>query len=199
MPLSPGDLLDAQRAHGHVVFDDGPYDLNLIALRRKPGTLDSFDDLLAVVYRAKAGAPWTAEFFACTTDPGKPSIESPKRRDGTAVVALGQHRGAFTFGRHKGQYPCLVPTGPIPVVRYKSAEDYAAGKGVPSTSTGIQIHRASAVRTSTVVGPWSEGCVVLATATDLIRLLALCELQNANGLGAKFSLSVLEWPAHRWP
>lgn len=191
--LTPADLIAAQREHEHVVFDAGPYDLNLVLLRRQPGTLDAFDDLFCVLYRTARGAPWTLETFACTADPGKASITHPMRRDGTAVIALGQHRGAYTFGRHKGKYECLVPTRPIPVVRYLSAEDYAACRGAGSTSSSVQIHRANPVRASTVVGPWSEGCVVLAHPGSLDRLLALGRLQEHAGRGSRFSLSVLDW------
>jgi hypothetical protein len=191
--LTPGDLISAQKELGHVVFDAGPYDLNLVVLRRQPGTLDAFDDLFCVLYRASGAAPWLLETFACTADPGKASITRPTRRDGTAVIALGQHRGAYTFGRHKGKYECLVPTRPIPVVRYLSAEDYAAARGTESTSSSVQIHRANATRASTVVGPWSEGCVVLAHPGSLDRVLVLARSQEIAGRGSRFSLSVLDW------
>jgi hypothetical protein len=191
--LTVSDVLALQRNHGHVVFDGGAFDLNLVLLRRTPGTLDAFDDLLLVLYRDAPGAPWTLETFACTADPGKASIERPTRRDGTAVLDLGQHRGAFTFGRHKGRYACFVPTRALPVTRYRSEADYAAGRGAGSTSNAIQIHRASATRASTVVGPWSEGCVVLAAPESLARLLALGRAQVNAGHGDRFSLSVVPW------
>ena len=108
-------------------YDGGrAWNLNLVLWRRVPGTLDAWDDLLLCAYRPTSSLPVVAT-WRCTADPGKPSVEHPRRRDGTAQLAQGQHRGGFTFGMHHGDYRCLVPTRPLPVLRYRSAEDFEAG------------------------------------------------------------------------
>ena len=164
--------------------------LNIVVLRCTPGTLDAFDDMLVVVYRSPDGATqlWAAR---CTADPGKPSREHPKRRDGTAVVAVCQLVDGFAIGKHHDDYFCLVPIVPVPVLRYTAIDDQV---GDPSTSNATQIHRASASHESTVVGPWSEGCIVLANPVDFAVLMGMVHAQVADGF-AKFTVSLLEWPA----
>ena len=180
-------------AKGFALFDGGSFDLNLIALRNTPGTLDAFDDLLVCLYKDEQGRPQYRTWI-CTTDPGKPAIEHPTRSDGTAVIALGQHRGALTFGLHHGRYECLVPVKNLPVLRFKSAADYAAGLGTPSKSASTQIHHANSLRPSTVVGAWSEGCIVIADPQDFLLLMQLAHRQVDAGHGRTFTLTVLEWP-----
>lgn len=167
-----------------------PRKLNLITLRRTAGTLDAFDDMFCVVHTTPGGERvlWAAR---CTADPGRPSREHPRRRDGTAVMAVGQLVDGFKAGLHHGEYRCLVPAVPVPVLRYTSVDDPT---GEPSTSNSTQIHRASAVRESSVVGPWSEGCVVIANPMDYAYLMKLVDAQEAAGL-PRFTHSVMEWPA----
>lgn len=164
--------------------------LNLVALRRTPGTLDAFDDMLCAVYTGSDGrrSLWACR---CTTDPGRPSREHPKRRDGTAVVAVGQLVDGFAIGKHHGDYDCLVPAVPVPVLRYTSIDDPT---GEPSTSSSTQIHRASATRESTVVGPWSEGCIVIANPVDFAALMGMAYAQVKAG-HRRFTVAILEWPA----
>lgn len=163
--------------------------LNLVVLRKTPGTIDAFDDMLVVVYTLGGGRKlWACR---CTADPGKPSRERPKRRDGTAVWAVGQVVEGLVVGKHHGDYDCLVPAVPIPVLRYTSLDDTV---GDPSTSTSTQIHRASAVKESTVVGPWSEGCIVVANPADFAYLMGLVRAQVETGR-KRFTVSVLDWPA----
>jgi hypothetical protein len=164
--------------------------LNIVALRRTPGTLDAFDDMLCVVYTAGDGSRhlWACR---CTTDPGRPSREKPKRRDGTAVVAVGQLVDGFGIGKHHGDYDCLVPVVPVPVLRYTSIDDAI---GDPSTSNSTQIHRASATHESTVVGPWSEGCIVIANPVDFAALMGMAAAQVKTG-HRRFTVAIVEWPA----
>lgn len=192
---SRAQLVAAMAQHGYPIFHGGPYDLTLIGLRATPGKLDAFDDILIALY--SDGKADHLEAWHCTLDPGKPSIDNPKRMDGTAVIDAIHHNHAYRPGTHHpgtpGAYPCLVPTGPIRVTRYASAGDYAAGKGTPSTSTTTQIHHAG--RASTIVGGWSEGCVVLANEPDFWRLMDLVKTQAQHGLGDVVSLSVMGWPS----
>ena len=191
-PANAAALLDLVAAAGYLVFEAGPFDLNLVALRAIPGTVDAFDDLLCVAYADTSGT-WRLEAWPCTTDPGRPSLENPRRADGTAIIIPGQHRAAYMLGSHKGRYPCLVPTRPIPVWRDGNRDavvDYWNGSS--SSSSAVQIHHASALRAVARVGPWSEGCIVLQRAADLRALVELVRLQAAYRRCNTVTLSLIE-------
>ena len=160
------EILALYAAHGWSVDEDRR---NLLVIRRShdyPGAdlSDDFDDMLIAFTPSKS--------YRCrvTADPGRPSIEAPKRRDGTAVWAPGFQWRCLGLGKHHGGYACLVPVVPITVLRYTSPEDPT---GERSTSSSTQIHRASATKESTVVGPWSEGCIVVANPADYSSLMSL--------------------------
>ena len=179
------ELEAAFRARSWSVFRDGR--LNIVILRRTPGVLDAFDDMLVVLYWHPKG--WRLFACRCTADPGKPSRAKPRRRDGTAVWAECQLVDGFAIGKHHGEYDCLVPVVPVPVLRYTGLEDEV---GDPSTSNATQIHRASATKESTAVGPWSEGCCVVANPADFARLMDLAVVQRHNGK-ARFTVSLMGW------
>lgn len=191
-------VVAALEARKFAVFRGGkhPLNLNLVILRSIPGTVDAFDDLLVVFWLE--GTAWKVRAFRITADPGKPSLEQPKRSDGTAMMAPGQVRGALKFGTHHpgtdGAYECLVPAVPIPVLRFLSVADFTAGKGTPSTSSTTQIHHANGAHPSTIVGAWSEGCAVFADPEEFASFMELCHDSEDAGNGATFTLSILEWP-----
>ena len=188
-------LLGVLRERGYVVFQAGPYDLNVVVLRAIPGVADAFDDLLCVAYIDDVGA-WRCEAWACTADPGRPGLLAPRRADGVAVVAAGQHRAAWCLGEHhRGRpdaYEALVPCRPIPVYRDANRDAVVDYGPATSTSSATNIHRASAHHRSTVVGPWSEGCVVVADPQDFARFLDLCRAQRDHGHGDRFTVTLLE-------
>lgn len=190
-PPTVEQLLAKMNAAGFVVFDNA-FDLNLIALRAVPNTVNAFDDLLCCLYRDEAGLIHL-HAWRCTTEPGRPALEHPSRADGTAVIALGQHRAAYTFGLHHQQYPCLVPCRPIPVMRDKDGDAEVDDSGGASTSSTVQIHRANPTRASSVVDRWSEGCLVIADPHDFDKLMLLAHEQVKHGHGDRFTLSVMEW------
>ena len=158
-----------------------PTSLHIVVLRKTPGALDTFDDMLLLLDGYDV-----AFACRCTADPGKPALEHPKRRDGTAVIAAGQHLDSFAFGKHHGEYECLVPCKPIPVLRYTSVDDPT---GDPSTSSTTQIHRANAGKESVVVSSWSEGCIVVANPVEFAKMMELCHAAKQ----AKFTLTLMPW------
>ena len=90
---------------GHVVFR-GAYNLTLGVLRANPGTLDRCDDLFYALFEDEA-ATWQLRTWACTADPGRPAVTAPRRREGVAIIATGQHRRSYQVGLHKGVDPAL--------------------------------------------------------------------------------------------
>lgn len=183
------DQVRARYAANHFVFHTEPMRLNLLFLRKTPGTLDTFDDMAVVTWMDAHGTPhrWAAR---ATTNPGKPILEHPKRKDGAAVWALGQEIDLMGFGLHHGKTPCLVPLRPVPVLRYTSPTDPT---GTPSTSMSTQIHAMGVTHESLTIGSWSEGCMGLPNPADWAAFWAI--LQDAKAAGwTKFSVTVLEDP-----
>tara|TARA_Y100000310_G_C20695021_1_gene825041 strand:+ start:1557 stop:2156 length:600 start_codon:yes stop_codon:yes gene_type:complete len=190
---STGDppVITRIRDLGYAIFDKKPYDINLIAERTPNGQPNRFDDIIHVLYKKTELGAWHHYKFTCTMNPGLYWMHHPSRVAGTAIIKHNQQiRSAFTFGRHKGQYDCLVPTKPIPVWRDNNRDDHADHLG-SYTSSSIQIHRASAWRQSTLVNKWSAGCIVLADPGSFSLFMDLCSEQTKQGLGDKFSLCVI--------
>jgi hypothetical protein len=192
---SAARLIEAAVAGGHKVFE-GPYNLNLIALRAAPGRVNAFDDMLCVVFQREKGGAWFVEHYPCTTDPGLYWLQHPGRLAGTAALAEGQYRRGFTFGTHKGVYRCLVQNTPLRGYRDNNRDavlDLSGPVVELPMGTGIQIHRASSAQPSVSVDKWSAGCMVLQAAQDLDRLLALCDAQGRAGYGSTFTLTLMRW------
>lgn len=181
-------ILRRVEALGYATFS-GLESLNLIA-ERSPGNMpDAFDDLFHAVMMTNAG--WLHRIYACTTDPGAYWLRNPGRVDGTAIIAPGQYRGAYREGLHKGRYPALVQCGPVDVFRDRSQDGTPDATGPRYTGLyGVNIHRANADRTSTVVDKWSAGCIVLPDRRDHDELLTLYR-RSATRYGALVTLTLI--------
>ncbi len=187
-------VLAAMKAKSYVVFTK-PYDLNVIGLRAIPGTPNVFDDLLCVIYND--GKTTRMVSWPCTTDPGTFYLQNPIHVSGTAVLAAAQNRGAFTFGKHRGAYECLVQAGNVLAYLDTNKDTKADETGklrTLSPNANIHIHRASATRTSSRVDKWSAGCCVVASPVDFQAFLTLCHKQVEHGLGDTFTYTLLDWP-----
>lgn len=190
-------VIARMRALGLKVFDGPtPYDLNLVGLRVLPGTPNAFDDVLFCFYRPTRWGAFVGRAWPITTDPGRPSLTDPRRADGTAIVVHDrQYRGVWTFGSHKGQYECLVPTDDsIFHVWRDRGTDGAPTYGGPvyRNATGIQLHHAGT--DSPLVERWSEGCQVLKRTDDFAEVMKLAHQQEAAGFGRTFTYTLLGWP-----
>ena len=180
------------RALGFKVFENRDYDMNLIAARNPNNKPNAFDDVLHVLF--KVDGQWQHYQFCCTTDPGLYWLHNPMRVAGTACIRHPQQiRSGFTFGMHKGQYDCLVPTKPIPVWRDADRNSTHDQDG-DYTSSSIQIHRASSRHQSNLVNKWSAGCIVVANPASFKLFMSLLKHQPHYGLGDKFSLCVIGFP-----
>lgn len=192
-------ILERVRDAGHRVFTAGSYDLNLVGVRSPSRVPEAFDDTLHVVYRESARpgdpageGPWVVRRYACTTDPGLYWLRNPGRVEGTAVLAPGQYRGCWELGKHRGQYEALVQRGPVAVYRDRDRDGEIDLTGDPVWGVfGINLHRASAVRTSAAVERWSAGCQVLARPDDFAEVMGLCR-KAAKLWGPRFTYTLLE-------
>ena len=169
---------------GYKVFDDAPFDLNIIGERTLPGTDNVFDDFINVVYKDELGR-WIHERFKATTDPGRYWLTKEDYKPCAIVAHPQQARGAYKIGLHRGSYPSLVQRLPLNLWRDSNKDshaDYTESDGSPLPITretvGINIHRSSSKPDGSVyVDRWSAGCQVFANPADFDRFMELCSLQ----------------------
>jgi hypothetical protein len=193
-------VIAEMRRLGYVVFDAKDHDMNVVTLRRIPGTPNTFDDLLCCFYREKGA--WIFNAWPCTTDPGSYHLQNPGRVAGTAIVKPGQYRASHEISFHHigqpNQYEAMRQCGVLKVWRDadKDAElDYGMNEQDASNS-GINIHKAG--KDSSQVDKWSAGCQVFKKEADFLSFMEKMHLQKSSGLGSKISLTVLEWPAEKF-
>lgn len=176
---------------GHVVFD-GEHDMNVVGIRRKPGTTNAFDDLMTLSFRH--GGSW--QFFAwpCTTEPGGKYLGKPLHVIGTAVLAPGQYRGSHRLGVHGASKPrahaALVQVGDLKVWHDANKDqvvDYGLAETISHGTSGINIHRN--------LGDFSAGCQVFRDRADHEEFMRLCGLQVAAKLGDRFTYTLIDWPS----
>lgn len=173
---------------GYPLFKGGKHpNLTLVLLRSLPGKPNSYDDLLCALYGEDS-----IECFRCTADPGRYYLNNPMRPSGTAILAHDQHiKAAFQAGTHRGLYPCLTQTRPLPVWRDGNKDgvvDY--GGKIYVDSQGVQIHAGGRVLEN--VDRFSAGCVAI-FLEDWPRFIELA-MQSIRANGPTLSLSVIGVP-----
>ena len=187
-------VLRTVQKRGFKIFQDGDYDLNLVACRRlKDNVQNEFDDVFHIVYRENDF--WIDESCSCTTDPGRYWLEKEDyRADGVAILIHDQQaRGAYKIGTHRG-YKALQNIAPVQIWRDNNKDsraDYACSevhKGVFATN----IHRSS-LRPggSQYVERYSAGCIVIQDNNDFLTLLDRAEKQVLHRGYRTFTLTLL--------
>mgnify|MGYP003657172885 FL=1 len=169
--MSRPAVLDRIEAMGFKVFE-GELNVNLIGVRSVSREANKFDDHLHLCYQT--GGRWVEHVYTITTDPGTYWLANPSNVDGTAILVPGQYRGAYAIGLHRGKYEALVQAGKVAVYR-DGDRDNVLDPDVPAEwgHYGINIHRASAHRTSTAVEKWSAGCQVFADPEQFAQFLSV--------------------------
>jgi hypothetical protein len=189
-------ILQAIERLGFKAFDGGhAFNLNLIGIRarQRDQALDLFDDWMTCTYRTERNGRWVTKYWPCTTDPGKQALLNPElyNVEGTAIMARGQHRSAYTIGLHQNRYEALVNRGPgaKPVSFYRDANrdtvlEFDPAKLETGTFAGLNIHKAgrdsariSGINSSAAAWSWSAGCQVLKRERDFHELMDLAHLQ----------------------
>ena len=187
-------VLQRVKALGYKVFDgDAAYDLNIVGIRSKDTTANTFNDLMTVSYKVKG--QWYTRSWECTTDPGLYWMQNPMRVEGCAQLVCGQYRGSHKLGKHRGQYNALVQTGGKVKVYRDPDKDETFDQDSATIDEGyfgINIHRANSRNTSRRVDKWSAGCQVFANPNDFAEFIKLCRKQvSVNGWGS-FSYTLIE-------
>jgi hypothetical protein len=173
-------------------FFTGPYNMNLVGIRGPSRDPDAWDDVFCMLYQDESGANQIRIFDHFTTDPGKYYLEHPINPKGCAIVAPGQYRRVWTFGKHRGLYDALVQRGYISVYRDRNLDDHIDMD--PSTierskNFGINLHHGYG---SDIVNMTSAGCQVLQSPSDLDSVLDLCRQQRSHGYGSWFTYTVID-------
>mgnify|MGYP003109441367 FL=1 len=185
-------VLQRVKALGYKVFDGAAdYDLNIVGIRSKDTTVNTFNDLITISYKLRG--QWHTRSWACTTDPGLYWLNNPGRTEGTAILCPGQYRGCYKLGKHRGSYTALTQAKPVRVFRDPDRDDeHDFDVSTQEGLFGINIHRANKSRRSAQVDRWSAGCQVFADPKDFAEFLKLCRKQvSVNGWDS-FSYTLIE-------
>lgn len=179
---------------GYSFFSEGAYNLNIIGIRGQNTEPNKFDDMLIVLYKDEHD-DWQFFKTAVTTDPGRYWLLNPMRVDGTAILAEGQHKGAWILGLHKGKYKALVQrTNEVTVYRDRNKDnklDYDQCS-MQRGYFGINIHRASQFNIVSEVDKWSAGCQVIQDSHKFDEFISLCENQVKHTGCKTFSYTLIK-------
>jgi hypothetical protein len=170
-------VMAAVTSRGYLWFR-GAMDLNIIGLRNPEPSGDKFDDTICVAYVDVLGND-IIRHFPATTDPGMHYAKNPINPSGLAILALGQHRGIWTIGKHRGS-PALVQIGRCKVIRDNNRDsyrDYDAEKSETGIY-GINLHSVDPYDYQTTIGRWSAGCQVLPMKMDKDYIINMVRLQG---------------------
>ena len=175
---------------GYKVFDSHKgLDLNIVGIRTNENKPDDFNDYICVFYRNQSS--WSFHVFNATTDPSLYWLENPMKVQGTAILKANQYRGTFKIGKHRGQYDALVQAKEVEVYRDPNRDAQLDLFETEKGFFGINIHRASAHRSSKTVGKWSAGCQVIQCPVQYRIFMELCK-QSAKMFGPTFTYTLLE-------
>ena len=183
-------ILQAVQAKGYKVFTDGDYNLNITGIRSPERVANAFDDRLCVTY--KLNDMWNTETFEITTDPGSPYLLKPINNYGCAILVPGQYRGAYSIGKHRGQYLALVQSGKVKVYRDNDRDNILDldPETIQEGYFGINIHKRSG-ESDTVNGA-SAGCQVFRYEHEFNRMMYLAQKQVSERGWRTFTYTLLE-------
>lgn len=189
MPWLPA-MLRRVESMGYRVFASGrDYDLNIIGIRSANLEANTFDDELQVWFQLDKR--WHCRSYQITTDPGTPYLENGNPA-GTAILQAKQYRSGWTFGRHRGQYECLVQNTAVSVHR-DGNKDTTLDLDAPIATGwyGINFHHRGSY-TGETVGRGSAGCQVFRIRSDFEDFYSLCRLQYSTNGWDTFTYTLLQ-------
>ena len=181
-------ITEAMRKKGYSFFEKRDYNLNIIGIRNVSQEIDNlFDDTLFLAY--KVDDRFNVQQFDMTTQPGAYYMKNPMNKLGTAILAPGQYKGAYTIGLHQGKYEALRQSGLLKIYRDSDRDTvYDYENLTDSINDGINIHKAG--RASKKIDNWSAGCQVLAYSADFDILMSLAK-RSAKLYVDKFTYTLL--------
>lgn len=183
-------ILSVMQQKRYVVYTE-PYRLNIVGIRNPTAVPNSFDDSINVFFKDDAGR-WVVKSYVATLDPGTYFLEHPMNVHGSAIVMPGQYVDSHEMGLHRGEYTALVQRGPLTVIRDDDLDaqlDFNSAKRETGIF-GINIHRANASGTSTVVDRWSAGCQVFASSSAFSEFIGMCQ-KHRDLYGNRFTYTLI--------
>lgn len=121
-------------------------------------------------------------------------MQNPLNVNGTAILKADQYRSSHGIRKHNGRYDAVCQKrGTSITVHRDRNEDGSIDLDTPvmNNGTGINIHRANATLTSTVIGKWSAGCQVFADPTDFTIFITLAR-KSRDMYGNSFTYTLLD-------
>lgn len=176
-------------------YDNGqPYNINIFGIRNDILTPDAFDDVMGVAYRDDFNQTHVLVFKA-TTDPGLKYLgETLGHSKGTAILAPGQYKNAWTLGQHKGKYDALVqsPKATFKVYRDNNRDfQLNPTEKLHNDVTGLNCHTTSFINKVEKVGAYSAGCQVVQHSKDFEIFLAVVK-RSADLYGNSFTYTLFD-------
>lgn len=161
---------------GHVFFESGDYNVNIIGVRNNSGRADVFDDTLMVIY--KDSGDWIVDTYPATTEPGPGILRKPINKNGTAILVPDQYRGVYKIDTHGGKrkYTAVCQrNGKVAVWRDKNKNSKPDYVGPLSNGMfGINIHRQWGPDEREYTGSVSAGCQVFQSSKDFYEFMDTC-------------------------
>lgn len=187
--MNTEQLIEKVKRLGHLVFeqDSKPFNLNLIGVRSKDMTPNTFNDTLHVLWKFRGH--WNHLKFAFTTDPGLYYLQNPINVNGTIIMVPDQYRGVYKKGFHKGR-PALEQVKPMKYWRDSNRDGKLDPIGeIFEEDASTNLHDAGI--NSTQVGKWSAGCQVTASDYDFDLLMYIVD-KAVEHWGNSFTYTLIE-------
>jgi len=183
---------NALESQGHVFFDNGDYNLNIVGVRNDSGDATKFDDFINLLY--KVSGEWVCDIYPATTEPGMNILKRPINSKGTAILVPGQYRSTYKIDTHGGKrkYTALCQrSGKVRVWRddnRDSTPDYVGPED--EGMYGINIHRQFGSDEREYTGGVSAGCQVFQSSKDFYEFMDTCN-KSADKWGNSFTYTLI--------
>ena len=180
----------ALEGRGHVFFEKGNYNLNIIGIRNDSGNAKIFDDSLVVLYKVKS--KWVCDIYDFTTEPGTRLLKVPQYEGGTAILVPDQYRGTYRIGTHRTYTALVQRNSKVRIWRDDNKDtepDYVGPE--QEGFFGINIHKHSGPDNRKYTGGVSAGCQVFRSSRDFYEFMDTCD-KAAEKWGNGFTYTLIE-------
>lgn len=179
---------------GYAYFTNGDYNLNIIGVRSDQNrkVTNAYDDYLVLIY--KTNGNWTRQVYNITTEPGLTYMKNPSNSKGTAILAPGQYRGAYSVDLHRGKYKALCQRNKAVKV-YRDGNKDSMYDLVPEKLDtgmfGINIHRSSEYAVTKNINNYSAGCQVFSDPNQFKSFMNLVN-KSKDIFGNSFTYTLID-------
>ena len=186
-------IKNAYKKLGHVFFEKGDYNLNIVGIRNDSGRADTFDDNINVIY--KIDNRWIVDAYPATTEPGTSILQRPIVKGGTAILIPGQYRSVYKIDTHGGKrkYRAVCQRlGKVKIWRDDNRDRKPNYSGpIHEGMFGINIHRQWGPDDREYTGGVSAGSQVFQSSIDFYEFMETCSIA-ANEWKNSFTYTLLD-------